>query len=30
MNLCISYRIGPQLRNLNTKSTLGTWLFGSN
>ena len=29
MNLCISYTLNPQLRNLNTDSTLGNWLFGS-
>ena len=29
INLCISYTLGPQLRNLNTYFTLGNCLFRS-
>ena len=29
INLYISYRLGPQLRDLNTDFTLGNCLFGS-
>ena len=29
IDLCISYTLGPQLRNLNTDFTLGNCLFGS-
>ena len=28
-NLYFSYKLGPQLRNLNTDFTLGNYLFGS-
>ena len=29
INLCISYTLGPQLRNFNTNFTLSNCLFGS-
>ena len=29
INLCISYTLGPQLRNLNTDFTLGNYLFAN-